>query len=448
MNLHSMLKERAAAGKPIKVGVIGAGKFSSMFLAQSRLVPGMVITGIADLDIHRAFESLQRTHWPEGSAVTVRTAGEINDAAKGGKVGITESAMELIASACEVILEITGNPEAGTNHAAAAIEAGKHVIMVNVEADCLLGSALQKRAQRAGVVYAMAYGDQPALIMEQVDWARTIGMEVVCVGKGTRYQPEYHYSTPETVWGFYGFSEEQVATGDYNPQMFNSFLDGSKSAIEMCAVANGTGFMPQDQGLQFPAVSFDDLAEVLKPKEDGGILSHAGTVEVIASEHRDGSPVDGDLRWGVYIVMRAPTPYVERCFVEYGLKTDSTGKYSALYRPYHYIGLELGISVASAALRGEPTGSSLSFMADVATTAKKDLRPGEVLDGEGGYTVFGKLVRAEDSLKNGFLPLGLTGGAKMTRPVVKGQSLAYADVELDQSTLSYQLRKEVETGKS
>ncbi len=446
MNFYTMLQKRASKGRPVKVGVIGAGKFSAMFLSQAHLVPGLQVMGIAELEPQKVFDALERTGWDDGIAENAVSAGQINDAAARGRIGVCPSAMEVIASDCEVILEITGHPEHGTQHALAAIEAGKHIVMVTVEADCLVGPVLKKKAEVKGVVYSMAYGDQPALIMEQIDWARTVGFDVVCAGKGTRYQPEYHFSTPETVWGFYGFSEEQVAGGDYNARMFNSFLDGSKSAIEMCAVANASGLRPQAEGLTFPPVGVEELAERLKPEQDGGILDRDGTVEVIASEHRDGSAVEGDLRWGVYIILRAPNSYVESCFRDYGMKTDATGRYCALYRPYHYIGLELGISVASAALRNEPTGTSLDFVADVATTATRDLQPGDVLDGEGGYTVFGKLIGAEESLARGCLPLGLTDEAKVIRPVAKGEHLTYADVSLDPSGAAYKLRKQMENG--
>jgi predicted homoserine dehydrogenase-like protein len=303
---------------------------------------------------------------------------------------------------------------------------------------------LQKKAEQSGRVYSMAYGDQPALIAEQIDWARAVGLEVVCAGKGTRFQPEYHYSTPQTVWGHYGFSEERVASGDYNAKMFNSFLDGTKSAIEMCAVANGNGLVPQRCGLQFPPVSVDDLPQVLKPRAAGGILECSGTVEVVASENRDRSPVPRDLRWGVYVVFRAPTEYVKRCFSEYGLRTDASGEFAALYRPYHLIGLELGISVASAALRGEPTGSSREFIADVGATAKKDLKPGDMLDGEGGYTVYGRLVDAQESLRRGVFPMGLANQVKLVRPVSKDALVTYADVAIDENLFSFKLRRAME----
>ena len=446
MNLYALLQRRMKRDDPVRVGVIGAGKFSSMFLSQARLTPGIQVVGIADLDVKKARASCKRTGWPEGICTAADTAAAINDAAGKKKVALTEDAMALIGADLDVILEITGVPEAGAIHAWNALEAGKHVVMVNVEADCLLGPAMREKAEKTGLVYSMAYGDQPALIAEQVDWARAVGLEVVCAGKGTRYQPEFHYSTPDTVWGHYGFSDEQVATGDYNAQMFNSFLDGTKSAIEMCALSNATGLIPQEGGLQFPAVGVDDLPHKLKPRSEGGILEEGNTVEVIASENRDGSPVDRDLRWGVYVVFRAPTDYVKRCFAEYGLHTDSTGYYAALYRPYHLIGLELGISVLSAVLRKEPTGSARVFNADVAAVAKRDLKKGDILDGEGGYTVFGRLVRAGKSLNESLLPMGLTAKARMIRSVSKDSLLTYDDVALNDDLFSYRLRKSMEQG--
>ena len=441
MGLYDLLEQRAQSGNPVKVGVIGAGKFGAMFLSQARLTPGIQVVGIADLDLEKARQACLRTEWPAEALCMGDNRAAIDDAGRAGKTALTEDATALIDADLDVVMEVTGVPEAGAIHAWKALEAGKHVVMVNVEADCLLGPALRKKAEEVGRVYSMAYGDQPALIAEQIDWARSVGLEVVCAGKGTRYQPEYHYSTPETVWTYYGFDEERVASGDYNAQMFNSFLDGTKSAIEMCAVANGSGLVPQKCGLQFPPVAAANLQNVLKPTSVGGILEHSGTVEVVASENRDGTPVPGDLRWGVYVVFRAPTSYVRRCFSEYGLRTDDTGDYAALYRPYHLIGLELGISAASAALRGEPTGSSRRFIADVAAIAKRDLEPGDILDGEGGCTVFGRLVQAEESLSHSYLPIGLAGKAPVVRPVAKDSPVTYDDVELNEDLFSFQLRK-------
>ena len=441
MNLFSLMQKRTAAEGPIRVGVIGAGKFASMFLTQAVGSPNIHVVGVADINVPKAKGALERTGWPaERYAATT-----LDEALRTGGTAVIDSSDALIQhGAIEVILEITGNPLVGTYHAVTAIENGKHVIMVNVEADCMVGPILQRKAEAAGVIYAMAYGDQPALICELVDWCRTVGFDVVAAGKGTKYLPEYNYSTPDTVWNYYGFTDEQLASGDYNPKMFNSFLDGTKSAIEMAAVANGTGLIPQDEGLNFTPVGVDDLPQMLKEKSKGGTLSRRGTVELISSLNRDGSEVERDLRWGVYVTFEATTDYAAQCFAEYGVKTDDSGRYGSLYRPYHMIGLELGVSIAAAVLRNEATGAPTGFRGDVVSTAKKDLKAGEMLDGEGGYTVFGKLAPAAMSLDHHALPLGLAHGAKLIRDVPKDQTVSWDDVELDETQFAVKIRRELE----
>ena len=441
MNLFSLMQKRTAESGPIRVGVIGAGKFASMFLTQAVGSPGIHVVGVADINVPKAKDALHRTGWP-----TERyAASSFDEAIRTGGTFVTDSADALIERGeIEVILEITGNPLIGTYHAVKSIDNGKHVIMVNVEADCMVGPLLQRRAQAAGVIYAMAYGDQPALICELVDWCRTVGFDVVAAGKGTKYLPEYNYSTPDTVWDYYGFTDEQLASGDYNPKMFNSFLDGTKSAIEMAAVANGTGLIPQEEGLNFTPVGVDDLPQMLKEKSKGGTLSRRGTVELISSLNRDGSEVFRDLRWGVYVTFEATTDYAAQCFAEYGVKTDDSGRYGSLYRPYHMIGLELNVSIAAAVLRNEATGTPSGFRGDVVATSKKALKAGETLDGEGGYTVFGKLAPAHLSLEKEALPLGLAHGAKLIRDVPKDTTVSWNDVELDESLLAVQFRRELE----
>ncbi len=441
MNLYALLAARAAAGKPVRIGLIGAGKFASMFLAQTRTTPGFHVVGIADLSVPRAAEALRRTGWPAESYA----ARGFDEALSKGSTFLTDDAEVLLnAGGIDVAIEATGDPAAGIRHALIAVAAGKHMVMVNVEADALAGPLLRERASKAGLVYSLAYGDQPALIAEQVDWARASGFEIVAAGKGTKYRPEFHASTPDTVWGYYGVTPEAAKAGGMNPKMFNSFLDGTKSGIEMAAVANATGLTPAPGGLTFPAIGVDDLPRVLKPRSAGGVLHHKGQVEVISSERHEGGPVPRDLRWGTYVVFEAPSDYVARCFGEYGLKTDETGRYAALYRPYHLIGLELGISVASAALRGEATGAPAGFRGDVVATAKRDLRAGETLDGEGGYTVWGTLMPAGESLRQGALPIGLAQGCALLRPVAAGGVLTRADVALDETALAVRIRNEME----
>jgi predicted homoserine dehydrogenase-like protein len=440
MNLHRLLLQRAADNRPLRVALIGAGKFGSMFLSQVRRTPGLHLVAVCDLAPQRARASLQRVGWPAEQYAAASLAA----ARDSGATYITDDAVAVIKSDdIEIAIDATGSPAAGIRHALACCEHGKHIVMVNVEADALAGPLLARRAAQAGVVYSLAYGDQPALICEMVDWARAAGFEVVAAGKGTKYLPAYHASTPDTVWGHYGFTPEMVANGDFNAQMFNSFLDGTKSAIEMAAVANATGLTPAPQGLDFPPCGVDDLPRVMRPRATGGALHHAGQVEVISSLERDGRPVFRDLRWGVYVTFAADSEYVRRCFYEYGLITDATGNYSAMYKPYHLIGLELGISVASVGVRREATGVATGFRGDVVATAKRDLKVGETLDGEGGFTVFGKLMPAVDSLACGGLPLGLAHGVALRRAVARGATVTWADVpEIDSDAARF--RREME----
>ncbi|WP_315706388.1 MULTISPECIES: NAD(P)H-dependent oxidoreductase [unclassified Bradyrhizobium] len=429
MNLFSLLQARNATGKPVRVALIGAGKFGSMFLAQVPHVPGLDVTAIVDLDPQRAKDACKTVGWDE--ALIAATA-------------FTSDAAKAMSADVEVVIEATGNPAAGIRHARAAIAAGKHIVMVNVEADVLAGPLLAQEARKAGVVYSLAYGDQPALTAEMVDWARATGFRVVAAGKGTKYLPAYHDVTPEGVWQHYGLTAAAAQSAGMNPQMFNSFLDGTKSAIEMAAIANATGLGVPGDGLLFPPCGVDDLPHVLRPREAGGILEKAGMVEVVSSLERDGRPVFRDLRWGVYVVLEAPNDYAADCFRQYGLKTDASGRYAAMYKPYHLIGLELNISVLSAALRKEPTGQPLGFRGDVVAVAKRNLRSGEMLDGEGGYTVWGRLMPAATSLQLGALPIGLAHRVRLTRDIVHGAVVRWSDVAIEPNDETVKVRKAME----
>ena len=441
MSLIQKLKARAAEGRPVRVAVIGAGKFGSMYLSQAPRTPGIHVVAVADLSPDRARASLARVDWdtPRMSATSLAQA------VKEGSTFITDDAPAVIASEfVDMVIDATGSPAAGIAHALLCCEHRKHIIMVNVEADVLAGPLLARRAKEAGIIYSMASGDQPALIAEMVDWARTIGLEVVCAGKGTKYLPVYHQSTPDTVWGHYGFNAEQVAGGDFNAQMFNSFLDGTKSALEMAAVANGCELTPPKEGLYFPPCGVDDLPHILRPRADGGILAQKGMVEVVSSIERDGRPVFRDLRWGVYAVFEAPSQYVMDCFQQYGLKTDASGKYAAMYKPYHLIGLELGISVASIAVRQEATGATGEWRGDVGATAKRALKKGEKLDGEGGFTVYGKLMQTADSLRLNALPIGLAHNMVLKRDIAEGAVVTWDDVDYDATKQAVAIRREQE----
>ena len=426
MNLYKKLLERR--DNPLRIGLIGAGKFAAMYLAQVPKTPGVELVQIADLNPANARENLKRVGWD---------ANRIPP--------ITEDWQKLVSNPkVDIVVEATGNPPAAVEHALYAFENRKHVVMVTVEADAFCGPILAQKAAEAGVVYSLAYGDQPALICDLVDWARTAGFQVVAAGRGHKWLPHFAQSTPETVWGHYGLTPEQAKLGGLNPKMFNSFLDGSKPAIETSAVCNATGLTPAPGGLEYPPGAIDEIPSLMRPRSEGGVLHHKGQVEVISSLRKTGEPISYDIRFGVFVVFEGETDYIRRCFEEYGVKTDPSGRYACLYKRWHLIGLEVGISVASVGLRRESTGCPTGWRADAVATAKKDLAVGELLDGEGGYTVVGRLMPAADSLKQDCLPLGLAHGWKMLKPVKAGQPLKWSDVAVDASQTAVKLRREME----
>jgi predicted homoserine dehydrogenase-like protein len=425
MNLFSKLNQLQ---KPLGIGLIGAGKFAAMYLAQVPKTPGVELVGIADLSPANARENLQRVGWDPARIPP-----------------ITDNWEKLVADPrIDIVIEATGNPPAAVEHILGAFANRKHVVNVTVEADAFCGPLLARKAREAGVVYSLAYGDQPALICDLVDWARAAGFPVVAAGRGHKWLPHFAQSTPETVWGYYGLTPEQAKTGGLNPKMFNSFLDGSKPAIETTAVCNATGLTPAPQGLLYPPGSVDEIPSLMRPESEGGVLHHKGQVEVISSLTPDGRPIPYDIRFGVFVVFEGESEYIRRCFMEYGVKTDPGGRYACMYKRWHLIGLEVGISVASVGLRGEPTGCPTGWRADAIAVSKRNLSVGEVLDGEGGYTVVGRLMPAEDSVRDNCLPLGLAHGWKVLRPVAAGQPVKWSDVQVDASNTAVRIRREME----
>lgn len=441
MSLYLQLQQRAAQQKPVRVVLIGAGKFGAMYLSQVPRTPGVHLVGIADLSIDNARANLNRVGWPAHQS----SASSLDEAFKQRLTFLTQDWQMLVAHPMvDVVVECTGNPIAAVEHCLAAFAHGKHVVNVTVEADAFCGPLLAKKAADAGLVYSMAFGDQPALICDLVDWARTCGFPVTAAGRGHKWLPHFSESTPETVWGNYGLTPEQASRGGLNPKMFNSFLDGSKPSIECTAVSNATGLHVPSNGLLYPPASVEDIPYVTRPKSEGGVLERKGMVEVISSLEADGRVIPYDIRMGVWVTVEAETDYIKHCFEEYNAHTDPSGRYFTLYKRWHLIGLEVGMSVASVALRGEATGVAQGWHADVVATAKRDLKAGEMLDGEGGYTVWGKLLPASASSRMGGLPLGLAHQVKLVRDVKKGQSLCWDDVAMDTQLPAYKIRREME----
>jgi len=401
----------------IKVAFIGCGKFISMFLSQYNQLKKIKIDSIIDLKIDNAKKNCLN------SGLSNKQIKEIN---------FTNSLDEVLDRDIDIFIEATGNPIVGTVHADKILRKKKHLILVNVEADVTCGKYLSDLAKQNNVICSMAYGDQPSLIVEQIEWAKLNGFSVICAGKGTKYHPTFEYSTPDTVWDHYGLSKERAEIDSgMNPKMFNSFLCGDKSAIEMCAVSNASNLKCPKNGLTFPPIGVYDIAKKLIPKSYGGLIDYEGQVEVISSIDIKKKDIPNDLRWGVYIVIKAKNQYVKNCFKDYGMVTDSSGNYSAIWRPYHYIGLELAQSIYSIALENKATGFTKYYNAEVASYAKKNLKVGERLDGEGGYCVRGKLINSKKSKDEKILPLGLTDGAITKKNINKDQAIMLNDVELN-----------------
>jgi predicted homoserine dehydrogenase-like protein len=402
---------------PIKIGFIGCGKFISMFLSQYNQLQKIKIDTIVDLNVDRAKKNCKKSGMKDSV---------INE------IFFTDSFEHAIKRDIDIFIEATGNPIIGTIHAKKIIENQKHIILVNVEADVTCGKYLSDLAIKHNVVCSMAYGDQPSLIMEQVEWARLNGFHITCAGKGTKYHPSFEYSTPDTVWEYYGLTKEkaEVESG-MNPKMFNSFTCGDKSAIEMAAVSNAANLKCPENGLTFPPIGVYDIAKKLVPKSVGGLIDFDGQVEVISSIDHNKVDIPNDLRWGVYVVIKGQNDYVKNCFKDYGMVTDKTGTYSAIWRPYHYIGLELAQSIYSIALEKKATGFTKFYNAEVASFAKKDLKAGEKLDGEGGFCARGKLTTSNNSKKHKILPLGLSDGAILKKDIKKDELITLDDVQLD-----------------
>ncbi|MQF69239.1 flagellar biosynthesis protein FlgA [SAR202 cluster bacterium AD-804-J14_MRT_500m] len=442
LNLNSRLANLEQNGAPIKVAFIGAGRFSTMMMAQIARMKGVRVALIADLSRGRVDEAILRSDLDGRPKVYTDSLESADQAMASGRLVVTQDAMLAVRSSVDVVVEATGLVEPGVLHAYNAIVSGKHVVMVNVEADVLVGPYLKNLADQMGVVYSLAYGDQPALIKELYDWATGLGFQVVAAGKGTKYSPNLRKSTPDTVWTLYGHTEDEVLRGDLNPKMYNSFLDGTKSAIEMVAVSNMTGLVPDVPGMHFPPVSIPDIPSVLCPKIDGGILSQTGIVEAISSTSYDGNPIAEGLRWGVYVVVASDSEYLRNAMAEYGIAMGGDGKYGLMYRPYHFVGMEASISIVSAAIMGEPTGAPLGHqISEVVTTAKRPLYRGELVDGEGGYTVYGLAHTAIDASNRGLLPIGLSGGAKLIRQVPEDALITYDDVDLPSESFALKIRR-------
>lgn len=440
----TQLAQRAAENNPIRVGIIGAGKFGAGLVAQLSQMQGMVASAIADINLKHAIDAYTVSNIPPDAISYIRNVNEMNDAIRSGKRVVTEDGMHIIQSdLIDVVVEATGIPEVGARMAYHTLMHKKHLVMVNVETDVTIGPFLRRLADNAGVVYTLVDGDQPGVTMNMVEWAKTLGFEIVAAGRGTIFYNDDRAGIPDTVPQRFGFSQELIERRTINFKMFNSFRDGSKAQIEMTSLANMAGLPPDVRGMHEPSVNISDIAQVFSSKEEGGILSRHGVVELANSIDTDGKTMlDNPLRMGVFVVIRTDHPFTQEDLASYNLHPGGDGKNYLLYRPYHLVAVEAPISIAKAVLYGAPTGTPLPTpVADIITVAKRNLKAGERLDGSGGYTVNGLIERAEVAWAKNLLPLGLSDNTILKCDVSQGEAISYDMVELDESSFVLKLRR-------
>ena len=433
---RALLQELAADDRPIKVGIIGAGKFGAGLVAQLSQMEGVEASLIADLDLDRARYAYTASQIPEEEIVTVETLLAAGQAVYEGQPAVTQDGLMLTqVDLIDVVVEATGVPAVGARMAYSAIQNGKHVVMVNVEADVTVGPILSQMADSAGVVYTLVDGDQPGSTMNMVEWATTLGFEIVAAGRGTIFYADDRTGTPESVPQRFGFDEETLARRTINLKMYNSFRDGSKAQLEMTALANMAGLVPDVRGMHEPSANLADIPRLFSLVEEGGLLGQHGVVELANSIGPDGKTMLPDpIRMGVFCVVCTEHPFTQEDLASYYVHPGGNGQNFLLYRPYHLVAVAAPISILKAALYGAPTGAPLyPPTAEVIAVAKRDLKAGELLDGSGGYTVNGLCEKAVVASAERLLPLGLADGARRTQPIPQGAGITYDQVELKES---------------
>lgn len=421
--LAKELKHRSESGKPIKIGLIGCGEMGTDIVTRTSMMDGIDVAAIADIRPDAAKKAVQIAYQEEGHSKTATSTDELNSIIEQGKIGITDDANKLLESGLiDVVIEATGLPGIGAELGLKAMERNKHLVMMNVEADVTIGSYLKAQADRLGVVYTLGAGDEPSSCMELIEFVSAMGHKVVCAGKG-KNNPLNFDATPDKY-------EEEAIRRNMNPRMLVEFVDGSKTMVEMAAIANATGLIPDQAGMHGPAATRDELSSVLIPSKDGGILSDIGRVDY---------SVGKGVAPGVFVVAEMAHPRVHERMED--LKMGK-GPYFTFIRPYHLTSLEVPLSCARAVLHGKADMVPLSKpVSEVGALAKRNLQVGESLDQIGEYCYRAWVLEAKDAAAKQAVPCGLLAGAKVTRAIKKGELLTYSSVSPDENSKIVQLRK-------
>jgi len=417
--IYKNLQDLEKSGEFIKVGLVGAGQMGTGMVSVAAQMPGLKVVAIADLEVERGIRAYQEAGIDENRIVVIEDPNEAEQAIADKKVVVTsQTKVVSLTPSIQAVVEATGLPTVGAEVALSCIMDKKHVVMLNVETDVVVGLILKRLADNAGVVYTVSDGDEPGVIKGLYNFARSLGFSVVTAGKG-KNNPINYYATPDEC-------KKEAKDKDMNPKMLASFVDGSKTMIEMAEVANATGLVPDIPGMHGPKVDVPDLNKVLIPREHGGIMNQSGVVDYSI----------GRVAPGVFVIVSTDKKIIRKDLKYYGL---GEGPYYLLYRPYHLCAIETPLSIARAVLLGEHTINTERIVAEVIAIAKRDLKPRQVIDGIGGYDVFGRIYKATESKKFKGLPLGLSEGAIVKEGVDKGKPLSLDKVSLNRETTLFHM---------
>lgn len=416
------LRERAKAGNPVRIGLIGCGEMGTDIVTQVARMPGLSIGAIADRRIKGAFDAIELADGEAGRGRESGNESQITAAIEAGKTAISRDGIEVATHPMiDIVVDATGKPGVGAEIGLAAMEAGKHLVMMNVEADVTIGPYLKREAERLGVIYSLGAGDEPSACIELIEFVDSLGLPVVSAGKG-KNNPLNHEATPDAY-------EEEASRRNMNPRMLVEFVDGSKTMVEMAAIANATGLVPDIPGMHGPAADRDELAQILVPASDGGILSKSGCVDY---------SVGKGVAPGIFVIVKAPHPRIRERLTD--LKMGPGPHYTFL-RPYHLTSLEVPLTCARIALYGKADMQPLDKpVAEVCAVAKKDLQAGDKLDAIGEYTYRSWTMTVGEARQAKAVPCGLLEGGTITAPIAKGELITYLNARPDPGTKIVALR--------
>ncbi len=418
------LAKLESQGRPIRLGISGAGWLGSGYIKAISHVKGMRVDVVADPEVRLARQALLDIGIPPDDVVEVNSAAAASDALRAGKRVVT-GAYDLAAQLenIDLVSDATPYPASGAETALSCIRHHKDVVMVNIEADVTVGRIFKKMAEKEGVLYTVSSGDEPGCILELWDYVITLGYMPIVIGKG-KNNPLDPHATPDSV-------AESARKSDKDPYQVASYVDGTKTMFEMACAANATGCRPQRRSMLGPLADLSTVSHIFALKEDGGMIDAPYTVDFV-----QGNAMSG----GVFITVKIDDKRIQSDLAY--LKVGK-GYYYTFFRPYHLWFLEAPISVAKAYLHRQTTLVPQDIpIAEAMATAKRDLAPGEKLDTFGGYTFYGQIERAEEARKLNALPVGLAPGAVMVNLVKAGNVIAWTDVKLDESQTVVKLRRE------